>query len=102
MKLGRPLATGTLVKRYKRFLADIELDNGEIITAHCANSGAMTSCAEPGRPVIISDSENPKRKLRFTWEQIKMVSFSQLFFCCTRMLWCCTIYASSCKSYDGI
>ena len=72
MKLGRPLAKGTLVKRYKRFLADIELEDGEVITAHCANSGAMTSCAEPGRPVLISDSENPKRKLRFTWEQIKM------------------------------
>lgn len=72
MKLNRPLTRGTLVKRYKRFLADIELESGEVITVHCANSGAMTSCAEPGMPVIISDSENPKRKLRYTWEQIKM------------------------------
>jgi len=72
MKFNRPLLNATLVKRYKRFLADVELENGEIITVHCANSGAMTSCAEPGSPVIISDSQNPKRKLRYTWELIKM------------------------------
>lgn len=72
MKIERPLVHGTLVKRYKRFLADIRLEDGEIITVHCANSGAMTACAEPGRPVIISDSQNPKRKLRYTWEMIQM------------------------------
>jgi len=72
LNLNLDLQRGTLVRRYKRFLADIELESGEVITAHCANSGAMTACAEPGRPVFISDSHNPKRKLRYTWELIQM------------------------------
>jgi sugar fermentation stimulation protein A len=63
---------GKLIKRYKRFLADIELTDGQVVTVHCPNSGSMTSCATPGSPVIISDSENPKRKLQYTWEMIKM------------------------------
>ncbi|MEE2961280.1 MAG: DNA/RNA nuclease SfsA [Myxococcota bacterium] len=66
------LSSGVLLKRYKRFLADIRLDSGEEITAHCANSGAMTSCVEPGAKVWVSDSNNPKRKLRYTWELIRM------------------------------
>lgn len=66
------LISGRLITRYKRFLADIELENGDVLTAHCPNSGAMTSCSEPGRPVRISDSGNPKRKLRHTFEQIQM------------------------------
>ncbi len=72
LNLDLDLQRGTLVRRYKRFLADIELESGEFITAHCANSGAMTACAEPGRPVFVSDSHNPKRKLRYTWELIQM------------------------------
>lgn len=66
------MIAGTLVKRYKRFLADIRLDSGEVVTAHCPNSGSMAGCCEPGRPVYISVSENPKRKLRYTWELIEM------------------------------
>ncbi len=66
------LFRGILIKRYKRFLADIELESGEIITAHCANSGAMKSSSEPGRPVYVSFHDNPKRKLKFTWEMIEM------------------------------
>ena len=67
-----PLLRGTLVRRYKRFLADVRLDGGETVTAHCPNSGKMTECAEPGRPIYLSRSDNPKRKLKFTWELIEM------------------------------
>ena len=67
-----PLIPGILIKRYKRFLADIELPGGEIVTAHCPNSGSMTTCSEAGRPVYISRADNPKRKLKYTWELIEM------------------------------
>ena len=63
-----PLIQGRLVKRYKRFLADIELDDGTLVTAHCPNSGSMKGCAVPGAKVWISQSLNPKRKLKYTWE----------------------------------
>lgn len=66
------LIEGRLVQRYKRFLADVELASGETITVHCPNSGSMKGCSEPGRPVLISDSKNPKRKLRLTLEMIQM------------------------------
>jgi sugar fermentation stimulation protein A len=61
---------GTLIKRYKRFLADVELEDGSVITAHCPNTGRMTTCAEPGWRVALSDSNNPKRKYRYTWELV--------------------------------
>lgn len=67
-----PLTRGTLIKRYKRFLADVRLPGGEIVTAHCANSGRMEACSEPGRPVFLSFHDNPKRKLKYTWEIIDM------------------------------
>ncbi|RMH22407.1 MAG: DNA/RNA nuclease SfsA [Acidobacteria bacterium] len=66
------LIPGTLVRRYKRFLADVELADGRLVTVHCANPGAMRSCSEPGRPVRLSDSRNPKRKLRLSLEMIRM------------------------------
>lgn len=66
------LTPGTLVKRYKRFLADVRLDSGDLVTAHCANSGTMKECSEPGRTVYLSLHDNPKRKLKYTWEMIKM------------------------------
>ena len=66
-----PLIQGKLIKRYKRFLADIELETGEMVIAHCANSGSMRGCAIPGSPVWISQSDNPKRKLKYTWELIQ-------------------------------
>lgn len=66
------LIEGTLIKRYKRFLADASLPNGKTVTAHCPNSGSMKECSEPGRPVWLSESDNPKRKLRYTWEMIHM------------------------------
>ncbi|MCP4751943.1 MAG: DNA/RNA nuclease SfsA [Proteobacteria bacterium] len=66
------LIPGTLLKRYKRFLADVQLESGETVTAHCPNSGTMKECCEPGRPVYLSYHDNPKRKLKYTWELIDM------------------------------
>jgi sugar fermentation stimulation protein A len=68
------LISGTLVKRYKRFLADVKLNNNRVVTAHCANSGSMKECSEPGRTVFLSSHDNPKRKLKYTWEIIEMPS----------------------------
>ena len=65
-----PLTEGVLIKRYKRFLADIKLETGEIVTAHCANTGPMKGLLREGAKVRISVSSSPKRKLPFTWEQI--------------------------------
>jgi len=67
-----PLIAGILVKRYKRFLADIQLDNGDIVTAHCPNTGPMTGVCEVGAKVYLSKSDNPKRKLPYTWEMIEI------------------------------
>ena len=72
MKFKTPLIKGTLVKRYKRFLADVTLEDGSIVTAHCANSGSMLSVKTEGAPVWISPSDNPNRKLKYTWEIIEI------------------------------
>jgi sugar fermentation stimulation protein A len=65
-----PLLKGILVKRYKRFFADIELTSGELVTAHCPNTGPMTSVSTVGSLVYISTANDPKRKLKYTWEMI--------------------------------
>jgi len=72
MKFTDPLQHGRLIKRYKRFMADIERDDGDVVTAHCANSGSMISVNEPGSEVWISPAKNPDRKLKFTWELIRI------------------------------
>jgi len=64
------LIHGKLIKRYKRFLADVKLDNGEIVTAHCTNSGSMKSCLKDDAEVYLSPVNDPKRKTKFTWEMI--------------------------------
>ena len=66
------LVHGTLIKRYKRFLADVRLDDGSEIVAHCTNSGSMKSCIEVGAEVYLTPVNDPKRKTKFTWEMIKM------------------------------
>lgn len=74
MKLP-PLISGTLVKRYKRFLADVVLEDGSTVTVHCPNSGSMKGCATPGSPVLLSRSSNPGRKYPFTWELVLVNDF---------------------------
>lgn len=64
------LVPGKLIRRYKRFLADIELQSGEVVLAHCTNSGSMKSCLEDGAPVFLTPVNDPKRKTKFTWEMI--------------------------------
>ena len=68
-----PLIEGILLKRYKRFLADIQTDNGEIVTAHCANTGPMKGLLKAGAQVRISYSASTTRKLAWTWEQVKVL-----------------------------
>ena len=72
MNFSDPLLKGTLVQRYKRFLADVVLENGEEITAHCVNSGSMLGLKEPGSEVWVSPANNPGRKLKYTWELIRV------------------------------
>ena len=66
------LLRGRLIKRYKRFMADVILDSGETITAHCANTGAMLGVQEADSEVWLSPARNPDRKLKFTWELIRI------------------------------
>lgn len=72
MRLPEPLAQGRLVRRYKRFLADVDLGPPDgIVTAHCANPGAMLGLLDPGGRVIVSRSANPARKLAWSWELVE-------------------------------
>jgi len=67
-----PLIQGRILRRYKRFLADIKLEDGRVVVAHCPNTGTMATCWEPGAPAQISHSDNPRRKLEWTLERIDM------------------------------
>ncbi|BCR03890.1 sugar fermentation stimulation protein [Desulfuromonas versatilis] len=72
MRLPEPLLDGTLVRRYQRFLADVQLADGTLVTAHTPNTGSMKQCAVPGHRVLVSLSDNPKRKLQHTLELIRV------------------------------
>ncbi|MEM6661519.1 MAG: DNA/RNA nuclease SfsA [Pseudomonadota bacterium] len=72
MEFETPLIPGTLVQRYKRFLADVDLDDGRRVTAHCANPGAMMGVKSPGLRVWLEPNDNPKRKLKFAWRLVEI------------------------------
>ena len=72
MKLPAPLIKGKLLSRYKRFFTDIELADGQVVVAHTPNTGSMKQCAISGYNVLISESDNPKRKLKYTLELIRV------------------------------
>ena len=72
MQYDRPLIQATLIKRYKRFLADVTLDDGSEITVHCPNTGSMKRCAEPGSRVWLYDSQSKTRKYQYTFEWVEV------------------------------
>lgn len=72
MLLPSYFLSGKLIRRYKRFLADVELADGTVITAHTPNSGSMQGCAIPGSPVLLSRSESATRKYPYTWELVQV------------------------------
>ena len=72
MVFPEKLVHGTLIQRYKRFLADVKLDDGTVVVAHCTNSGSMKSCIENGAEVYLTPVNDPKRRTKFTWEMIKI------------------------------
>ena len=72
MQLPQPLTEGLLVRRYKRFLADVALTDGTLVTAHTPNTGSMRQCAVPGHKVLLSRSDNPQRKLAWSWELVEV------------------------------
>ena len=72
MQFAAPLVRGTLLRRYKRFLADVRLDNGETVTAHCPNPGSMLSVNHPGSQVWLSRADKATRILAYTWELIRV------------------------------
>jgi sugar fermentation stimulation protein A len=71
MRFQTPLVPATLIRRYKRFLADARLDSGQEITAHCANPGSMAGLAEPGMRIWLEPNDDPKKKLKYGWRLVE-------------------------------
>lgn len=71
-RFSKPLVPGKLIRRYKRFLADVELKSGQVVTAHCPNSGSMLGCMEDNAPVYLSPQDKPDRRTSHTWEMIRI------------------------------
>ena len=70
MEFATPLVPARLIRRYKRFLADVQLDDGREVTAHCANPGSMMGLAEPGTKIWLEPNDDPKKKLKFGWRLV--------------------------------
>jgi sugar fermentation stimulation protein A len=71
MRLTSPLLRGALLQRYKRFLADVRLDDGRLVTASCPNTGSMMGLTGPGSTVWLSENDSPTRRYRHTWEMVE-------------------------------
>jgi sugar fermentation stimulation protein A len=78
MRFAAPLLPGRFLRRYQRFFADVRLEDGRVVTAHCANSGSMKTCYEPEARVWLSRENDPKRKLQYTW-QLAEVGRARIF-----------------------
>jgi len=72
VQLPQPLLAGLLLRRYQRFFAEVELPDGQVVTAHTPNTGSMRQCAVPGHRVLLSVSANPARMLPYTWELVEV------------------------------
>jgi len=72
MRFSHPLVRGTLLRRYKRFLADVRLEDGREVVAHCANPGAMLGIVDPGLPVWLLPADGPKRSLAWSWALVQV------------------------------
>lgn len=72
MRIEHPVIEGRFVRRYKRFFADVELDDGTLITAHCPNTGSMLGCLTPGSRAVLRDSQNLERKLRYVLQSLEV------------------------------